>query len=188
MNKKIDVKELAKSFTIIDGVLYRLKKDGDAVIVKASPIAGNKYIHVMWNGACWKYHRLLKVLSLGYDIPDGYTVDHIDTDKFNNELVNLQVLLFRDNRSKDTVFKDRASSRSLNFLLNYKGKRIRLGMGSYDTVAKRRAVWEHMAPVALFRQGLDQPLRDEMWRLIEGGDIDAGKALFKKELDAYLNK
>lgn len=44
---------------------------------------------------------LIMVLIIGKDIPDGYVVDHIDNDSFNNDISNLQLLTISENIKKD---------------------------------------------------------------------------------------
>lgn len=44
---------------------------------------------------------LIMVLIIGKDIPDGYVVDHIDNDSFNNDVSNLQLLTIGENIKKD---------------------------------------------------------------------------------------
>ena len=44
---------------------------------------------------------LIMVLIIGKDIPDGYVVDHIDNDSFNNDISNLQLLTIGENIKKD---------------------------------------------------------------------------------------
>lgn len=43
--------------------------------------------------------RLVYVWHKG-DIPDGYVVDHIDNDSFNNSIDNLQILTVEENLAK----------------------------------------------------------------------------------------
>ena len=38
---------------------------------------------------------------IGKDIPDGYVVDHIDNDSFNNDISNLQLLTIGENAKKN---------------------------------------------------------------------------------------
>ena len=44
---------------------------------------------------------LVMVLIIGKDIPNGYVVDHIDNDSFNNDVSNLQLLTIGENAKKD---------------------------------------------------------------------------------------
>lgn len=46
------------------------------------------------------YARYLMCVHLGQFLPLGYEVDHIDNDKTNDNIENLQVLLADDNREK----------------------------------------------------------------------------------------
>lgn len=47
------------------------------------------------------YARYIYTVYLGYDIPLGYEVDHVDDDKTNDCLWNLQLLTEQENREKE---------------------------------------------------------------------------------------
>lgn len=47
------------------------------------------------------YARYIYTVYLGYDIPPGYEVDHIDNDKTNDCLWNLQLLTEKENIEKE---------------------------------------------------------------------------------------
>lgn len=82
----------------------------------------------------YKAHILIGIVFLGY-IPNkgNIVIDHIDNDKTNNRLDNLQIITFRENLTKDrsrisgyrNVYKHRNKWR---VVVNVKGKRFRLGL------------------------------------------------------------
>ena len=47
----------------------------------------------------WSLSRFLYAYFKG-DIPDGYVIDHIDNDQFNNDLDNLRPLTIKENNRK----------------------------------------------------------------------------------------
>jgi hypothetical protein len=51
------------------------------------------------------YARYLMTVHLGKEIPKGYEVDHIDHDKTNDVLSNLQVLSSLENKEKENLRK-----------------------------------------------------------------------------------
>ena len=56
----------------------------------------NRYEH---KGYVFPYHRLLYAWY-NNEVPEGYDVDHIDDNTFNNNLDNLQLLTHKDNMDK----------------------------------------------------------------------------------------
>lgn len=78
-------------FSYKDGHLFWLKKRNG---IKDSLLAGNENATGRWciklNGKIYLAHRLIWVLFKG-EIPDGYEVDHIDTDPLNNKIENLRL-------------------------------------------------------------------------------------------------
>ena len=46
------------------------------------------------------YAKYLKTVDIGKFIPDGYEVDHIDSDPLNDSLENLQILTFEEHKEK----------------------------------------------------------------------------------------
>lgn len=80
-------------------------------------------------------HQLVAIAFLNHEI-DGYVkvVDHIDNDKQNNNLVNLQVITQRENKHKNSHRKSKyrgvylcKQTNKFRAELFYKGKRYRLG-------------------------------------------------------------
>ena len=65
-------------------------------------VDGNGYLIVNPNSKTKKVHKLVAEAFLNHK-PDGYNVvvDHIDNDKLNNRLDNLQLISARENCSKD---------------------------------------------------------------------------------------
>ena len=59
------------------------------------------YHHIRFNGKNYMAHRVVWCLVHKSDVPEGYMVDHIDNDKSNNHISNLQIVSHRRNTSKD---------------------------------------------------------------------------------------
>lgn len=100
-----DIKEYEGQYQISNkGNIKSLKKNKEFIL---SPIIDKKGYHkisLYKEGKEKKFyiHRLVFQM-FNYQIPDGknLVVDHIDNDKTNNELDNLQVISNRENLSKD---------------------------------------------------------------------------------------
>ena len=58
-------------------------------------------VQMSYNGKGYSF-SLSRVLYVWFieDIPDGYVIDHIDNDPFNNRLNNLQMLTIEENNRK----------------------------------------------------------------------------------------
>ena len=52
------------------------------------------------------YARYLMSVKLGHEIPDGYEVDHINNDKMDDCIENLQVLSKKENFNKSKKIKE----------------------------------------------------------------------------------
>ena len=89
-NKSKTIKE--RKQLIIGSVLARHKYTKDKSYPKVSFSYKNKSV-------VFSLSRLVYVWFIG-DIPDGYVVDHIDNDPYNNKLGNLQLLSIGDNIRK----------------------------------------------------------------------------------------
>jgi hypothetical protein len=70
--------------------------------VKKLTVGGRGYYNVKLSGKTMAVHQLVAMAFLGH-IPNGHSlvVDHIDNDKINNKLDNLQLITQRHNASKD---------------------------------------------------------------------------------------
>ena len=102
----------------------------------------------------WKYskrkliavHQLVAIVFLGHK-PNGYNivVDHVNNDKTDNRLTNLQLITHRENCSKDKWRYDKQTKyvgvhKSLNkftAMIVYKGKLVNLGV--FNTQEEARA-------------------------------------------------
>ena len=56
------------------------------------------------------YARYLKSVEIGYEVPEGFEVDHVDNDKTNDAHTNLQILtrqqnLDKDNKNRESKYK-----------------------------------------------------------------------------------
>ena len=86
------------------GNVRSLKYGKERILKK--PIGGHGYnqIGIYKNKKCYKktVNQLMAIAFLNHK-PSGHTmvVDHIDTNKLNNKLYNLQVITNRENLSKD---------------------------------------------------------------------------------------
>lgn len=60
------------------------------------------YVRMYCNGTLYMQHRLLYWLQYGYLPPTGTEIDHIDSNRSNNAISNLQVLTKGDNNAKGT--------------------------------------------------------------------------------------
>ena len=97
--------ELAETFTIVDGELWRTLKSGKLKRVSTSS-RSSEYIRVGLNGKLYLYHRLLYMLHHKVTLKATQVVDHvIEGDKFNNHIDNLQVIGYGDNIRKAIIYK-----------------------------------------------------------------------------------
>lgn len=69
----------------------------------------------------WLVHRLIAITFLG-EVPEGMNVDHIDGDKTNNELSNLQYLTVAQNTSKSNKGKKHSLATKIKLSSIMKGK------------------------------------------------------------------
>ena len=69
----------------------------------------------------WLVHRLIAITFLG-EVPEGMNVDHIDGDKANNELSNLQYLTVAQNTSKSNKGKKHSLTTKMKLSKIMKGK------------------------------------------------------------------
>lgn len=106
-----------------DGLVYRLNKKTDALMLCKTHTDFKGYIRfgINENGKCTniKLHRAMWETFKG-DIPEGFHIDHIDTDKANNNIENLRcVTPAENNRNPNTVAKRRAHGHYGEFGLKY---------------------------------------------------------------------
>lgn len=92
--------ELEKMFRydIDTNILERIWRGLYWRVVKAKP-RRDGYCDVKFNGRNIRIHRLIYTLVYG-DIPENFQIDHIDNNKANNNINNLQLLSPKDNSAK----------------------------------------------------------------------------------------
>lgn len=99
-----DVKDYEGHYKVSNlGRVKSLKNKG--IILKQNPICKG-YMAVclckFGKKATKRVHQLMAVAFLNHNQNfNGLVVDHIDNDKLNNELSNLQIITHRENSSKD---------------------------------------------------------------------------------------
>lgn len=91
--------------------LYKIDKEGNVLstknnIIMKPRLAGEKYLLVnLWKDKARKTFRIHKLMAITFLDKDyrmkKLVVDHIDNDRFNNRLSNLQLISNRENCSKD---------------------------------------------------------------------------------------
>jgi len=76
----------------------------------------------------FQVHQLVAITFLNHK-PDGHNivVDHIDNDKLNNKLENLQLITNRENSSKD-IDKSKTSSKYTGVYWNKRAKKYKAGI------------------------------------------------------------
>lgn len=67
------------------------KPKPEPIYTKQPHLSADGYLHIWRDGKLWRYHRWLWTETNG-SIPDGYVLHHIDGDKINNNLQNLELL------------------------------------------------------------------------------------------------
>lgn len=134
--------------------LFDYREDGNLVWrvgrggVKVGAIAGyenNRYWIVRVDGTKYLLHRLIWIWHHG-DIPEGKVMDHIDGDRSNNRIENLQPLAQRDNSHRESTAKRELPR---NVYKYRKGFRVRFYIdgrrrcfGTYSTVEEAAEVAE----------------------------------------------
>jgi hypothetical protein len=137
-----------------DGSLAWAKRPANCIQV--GDTAGNErpdgYIHVRLNGKAHYLHRLVYLWHNG-DIPPGMVVDHIDEDKTNNCIDNLQLLTQRENKVKSALL-TKASDLPTGVRIDSKTKRFvaqiqdplmgcQRSLGYYDTAELAGAAYSN---------------------------------------------
>ena len=179
---RVDVDLVMATFRLMDGQLYRISRNGKywrPVVIKLNK---NGRGYVRYDGTRIIISRLLFILSHTRDIENGYLIDHIDNNPWNNSIDNLQELTCRDNRSKEVVYNPRRYDNRVVFKISdAENKESTFSIGTYRDDAERKAVWNTLAPLFLFRQGLKgtQVARERLLDLVDSGDIVAARAWVK---------
>ena len=180
--KDIDIDLVLATFRLIDGKLHRISRGGKYWKTMDVKLDKRGRAQVRCGCNCIKLARLLFILNHARDIRNGYLIDHIDRNPWNNAIENLQELTHRDNISKEIVYIPEAKNRDrVKFGLNFGGKPIMFNIGTYHDNSEREAVWLTMSPLFLFRQELKgaQVARDRLLELVDSGDIVAARAWVK---------
>ena len=104
--KLVTWQEIAKTFTIIDGELWRLPNRYKLKRLTTESNTGSGYVQVRMNGSLWAYHRIIYMLHHKVTLTADQVVDHIiEGDKTNNAISNLQVITQSDNVKKAKTYK-----------------------------------------------------------------------------------
>ncbi len=81
---------------------YTVKDDGTIINKYCKEIGhegrNHKYMYVSINGKHLLKHRVIWEAFMG-EIPEGMQIDHIDTNKFNNNLSNLRLVTDKQNKN-----------------------------------------------------------------------------------------
>ena len=81
-------------------ILYKPSKHLDVVKKAPQYLSKKNYYHVRIGNFQMDTHRLVYIWFKG-EIPEKYCVDHIDDDKQNNNIKNLQILTWSENTKKN---------------------------------------------------------------------------------------
>ena len=122
--------EIAEVFTIIDGELWRLPARLKLRRVPTNSQA-NGYVRVGLNDSTWLYHRLLYMLHYKVTLTAEQVIDHINRNKSDNRIGNLQVLSQADNRKKDVAYKLPKRTPSGKYQLRIMINRRSIHLGDY---------------------------------------------------------
>ena len=83
-----------------------IKSTGRPIILSKNKV-GYMFVKLSKNGKkqMFQIQKLMALTFVGY-IPDGKVVDHIDNNKTNNNINNLQFLTIRENSIKEKIIKN----------------------------------------------------------------------------------
>lgn len=83
------------------------------------------YLSVKVNGKLMKVHRIVWMLHFG-EIPDGQEIDHIDRNKYNNDITNLRLAdRYTNNQNRSS----KNSGKKLNIIKSSKIFKVQLSEG-----------------------------------------------------------
>lgn len=91
------------------GLVYRYSKTQDKLILVKQSTTRHGYKQICCKSKTVLVHRLVWETFNG-EIPDGYEIDHIDTNKENNELKNIRVCTSKENQNNPITLIHRSES------------------------------------------------------------------------------
>jgi hypothetical protein len=119
-------------FEYKNGNLFWKKKPSRRVAVgqKAGNTSNGYYEVIKFNGRFFKTHRIIYEM-FNNTIPEGYTIDHIDGNIFNNTIENLRLALRSQNLQNRIKPKNNTSSyKGVTWSSQKKKWRVRIGIDS----------------------------------------------------------
>lgn len=100
----------------------RSLKYGKVRVLKPGVMKGYYRVHLCKNGKRKSFlvHRLVVIMFIG-DIPKGMVVNHINENKFDNRLENLEIVTVKENNNHGTRNERLAKSNKISMLGNTNG-------------------------------------------------------------------
>jgi hypothetical protein len=124
----ITQEELHERFTYDSEAGNLINKKKNVIVGTVHP---RGYIVVHINYKLYAVHRLVYIYHHG-SIPDEYVIDHIDHNKRNNRIENLQAIKGSENSRKKKII--RSGYKNVSPSLKHEGKwEVRLTLGPFDT-------------------------------------------------------
>lgn len=101
LRNQLDFIELSQLLEISDdsptGLVWKVSDGKRKKGKPAGSLKQNGYYSVRVNSVSYQNSRVIMCLHTGYDIEDGFCVDHLDRDKTNNKVSNLRVVSYSEN-------------------------------------------------------------------------------------------
>ena len=137
----ITKQEINDLFLYKDGCLYWKKSGtGRNFGKEAGYINSHGYRCIFLNKKLIKTHRLIYILHYG-DIPNNFTIDHIDKNRANNKIENLRIATYQENNrnknSKGFSWSKRHKKWRAKIYINKKC----ISLGYFETVIDARAMY-----------------------------------------------